>query len=149
MDCFASLAMTTRRGLRTMNKPVMPMSSLSLQLPKADGSLENYRLAASRTFPAKLEGTLNRIAFSAVHMVANPLADVDPWLSAAIDWDKTLAFREHVWDLGLGVAEAMDTAQRGMGLDWPTSLELITRSVNAAKARGGALVFSGAGTDHL
>ena len=131
-----------------MNKPVLPMSSLSLNLPKADGSLENYRLAASRTFPAKLEGTLNRIAFSAVHTVADPLADVDPWLSAAVDWDKTIAFREHVWDLGLGVAEAMDTAQRGMGLDWKTSLELITRSVRAAKARN-ALVFSGAGTDHL
>jgi hypothetical protein len=131
-----------------MNKPVLPMSSLSLKLPKADGSIENYRLAASRTFPAKLEGTLNRIAFSAAHTVANPLADVDPWLSAAVDWDKTIAFREHVWDLGLGVAEAMDTAQRGMGLDWTTSLELITRSVGAAKARN-ALVFSGAGTDHL
>ena len=131
-----------------MNKPVMPMSSLSLNLPKADGGIENYRLAASRTFPSRLEGALNRIAFSAVHTVTNPLADVDPWLSAAVDWDKTIAFREHVWDLGLGVAEAMDTAQRGMGLDWPTSLELITRSVRAAKARG-ALVFSGAGTDHL
>ena len=67
----------------------------------------------------------------------------------AIDWDRTIAFREHVWDLGLGVAEAMDTAQRGMGLDWPTSLELIQRSVKAAKAKGNALVFSGAGTDHL
>src|SRR6202021_2968697 len=108
-----------------------------------------YRRAASRAFPARLEGTLNRIAFSAAHVVADPLADVDPWLSAAVDWDKTIAFREHVWDLGLGVAEAMDTAQRGMGLDWPTSLELIQRSVAAAKARGNALVFSGAGTDHL
>ncbi|MGV7214469.1 dihydrodipicolinate synthase family protein [Bradyrhizobium sp. UFLA05-112] len=131
-----------------MNKPVMPTSSLSLKLPKADRSIEIYRLAASRSFPAKLEGTLNRVAFSAAHMVADPLADNDPWLSAAIDWDKTIAFREHVWDLGLGVAEAMDTAQRGMGLDWPTSLELITRSVAAAKRRN-ALVFSGAGTDHL
>jgi hypothetical protein len=88
------------------------------------------------------------VAFSAAHVVANPLADVDPWLTAAVDWDRTIAFREHVWDLGLGVAEAMDTAQRGMGLDWKTSLELITRSVRAAKARN-ALVFSGAGTDHL
>ncbi|MGY8661897.1 dihydrodipicolinate synthase family protein [Bradyrhizobium sp. UFLA05-109] len=131
-----------------MNKPVPPMSSLSLKLPRADRSIETYRLAASRSFPAKLEGTLNRVAFSAAHMVADPLADNDPWLSAAIDWDKTIAFREHVWDLGLGVAEAMDTAQRGMGLDWPTSLELITRSVAAAKRRN-ALVFSGAGTDHL
>jgi hypothetical protein len=132
-----------------MNKPMMPPSSLSLKLPKADRRIESYRLAASRTFPAKLQGTLNRVAFSAAHVVADPLADVDPWLSAAIDWDRTIAFREHVWDLGLGVAEAMDTAQRGMGLDWPTSLELIQRSVSAAKARGNALVFSGAGTDHL
>src|SRR6185295_12482113 len=132
-----------------MNKPVMPMSSLSLKLPTPGRSLETYRLAASRVFPAKLEGTLNRVAFSAAHVVADPLADVDPWLTAAIDWDRTIAFREHIWDLGLGVAEAMDTAQRGMGLDWPTSLELIRRSVAAAKARGNALVFSGAGTDHL
>ncbi|MGY4282165.1 hypothetical protein ACVWXO_001385 [Bradyrhizobium sp. LM2.7] len=123
-----------------MNKPVQPMSSLSLKLPKADRSIEE--------FPAKLEGPLNCIAFSAVHIVADPFADNDPWLSVAVDWDKTIAFREHVWDLGLGVAEAMDSAQRGMGLDWPTSLELITRSVSAAKRRN-ALLFSGAGTDHL
>src|SRR6266571_3393135 len=133
---------------RTMNKPVLPVSSLSLKLPKADRSIETYRLAASRTFPSKLEGTLNRVAFSAAHVVSDPLADNDPWLTSAIDWDRTIAFREHVWDLGLGVAEAMDTAQRGMGLDWPTSLQLITRSVGAAKRRN-ALVFSGAGTDHL
>lgn len=132
-----------------MNKPVASTSALSLQLPREDHSLETYRLAAGRTFPARLEGPLNRIAFSAAHVVADPLADVDPWLTAAIDWDRTIAFREHIWDLGLGVAEAMDTAQRGMGLDWPTSLELIQRSVSAAKARGDALVFSGAGTDHL
>jgi uncharacterized protein DUF993 len=137
-----------------MNKPVLPnssasMSSLSLRLPCADRSTETYRLAASRTFPSKLQGALNRIAFSAAHVVADPLAEVDPWLTAAVDWDRTIAFREHIWDLGLGVAEAMDTAQRGMGLDWPTSLELIQRSVGAAKARGSALVFSGAGTDHL
>src|ERR1700730_5516908 len=132
-----------------MNKPVLPKSSLSLKLPAADRSIETYRLGAARTFPAKLQGTLNRVAFSAAHVVCDPLADLDPWLAAAIDWDRTIAFREHVWDLGLGVAEAMDTAQRGMGLDWPTSLELIRRSVAAAKARGNALVFSGAGTDHL
>src|ERR1700740_2744707 len=126
-----------------MNKPVMPISSLSLKLPKADGSLETYRLAASRSFPAKLEGTLNRVAFSAAHTVANPLADVDPWLSAAVDWDRTIAFREHVWDLGLGVAEAMDTAQRGMGLDWPTSAELIKRSAAEAAAEGGLSAWGG------
>src|SRR6202795_2403371 len=132
-----------------MNKPDLPVSSLSLKLPKADRGIETYRLAASRTFPSRLEGTLNRVAFSAAHVVSDPTADVDSWLNAAVDWDRTIAFREHVWDLGLGVAEAMDTAQQGMGLDWPTSLELIQRSVRAAKARGNALVFSGAGTDHL
>src|SRR3977135_1920013 len=132
-----------------MNTPALPVSSLSLKLPNADRSVETYRLAASRTFPSKLEGTLNRVAFSAAHLGDDPLADVDPWLTSAVDWDRTIAFREHVWDLGLGVAEAMDTAQRGMGLDWPTSMRLIQRSVKAAKARGNALVFSGAGTDHL
>jgi Protein of unknown function (DUF993) len=132
-----------------MNKPGLPVSALSLQLPAEGGGVETYRLAASRIFPARLQAPLNRVAFSAAHVVADPFADVDPWLSAAVDWDRTIAFREHIWDLGLGVAEAMDTAQRGMGLDWPTSLELITRSVNAARARGNALVFSGAGTDHL
>jgi hypothetical protein len=132
-----------------MNKPLQPSALLSLKLPKADRSLETYRLAGSRTFPSKLEGTLNRIAFSAAHVVADPLAECDPWLNSKVDWDRTIAFREHIWDLGLGVAEAMDTAQRGMGMDWPTSLELIQRSVAAAKARGNALVFSGAGTDHL
>jgi len=131
-----------------VNKPVLSTSSLSLSLPRVDRSLESYRLSASRSFPAKFNGSLNRIAFSAAHVVADPLADNDPWLTTAIDWDRTIAFREHVWDLGLGVAEAMDTAQRGMGLDWPTSLELIRRSVAAAKPRN-ALVFSGAGTDHL
>src|SRR3981081_3352136 len=132
-----------------MNKPVLPVSSLSLKLPKADRSIETYRLAASPACPSRLEGTLNRVAFSAAHVVSDSMADVDPWLNAAVDWDRTIAFRQHVWDLGLGVAEAMDTAQRGMGLDWPTSLELIQRSVRAAKARDNALVFSGAGTDHL
>ena len=133
-----------------MNKPVMPVSSLSLKLPTADRIDRNLSpRGVADVFPAKLEGTLNRVAFSAAHVVADPFADNDPWLTAAIDWDRTIAFREHIWDLGLGVAEAMDTAQRGMGLDWPTSLELIQRSVKAAKARGNALVFSGAGTDHL
>jgi hypothetical protein len=65
-----------------------------------------------------------------------------------VDWDATIAYREHLWSLGFGVAEAMDTAQRGMGLDWPSALELIKRSTAAAKIRG-ALVASGAGTDHL
>ncbi|EIM29030.1 dihydrodipicolinate synthase family protein [Microvirga lotononidis] len=131
-----------------MNRPES-ISALSIRLPQADRSLETYKLSAPKSFPEKASGPMNRIAFSAAHVVADPLADADPWLQAAIDWDKTIAYRERLWDLGLGVAEAMDTAQRGMGLDWPTSLELIRRSVGAAKARGDALVFSGAGTDHL
>jgi hypothetical protein len=93
-------------------------------------------------------GGWNRIAYAAAHVVADPLAEADPWLDCPIDWDRTLAFREHLWGLGFGVAEAMDTAQRGMGLDWPTSLELIQRSVKAARA-GGHTIASGAGTDHL
>jgi hypothetical protein len=121
---------------------------LSLRLPAANRSLVEYKLSAPRAFASRPAGPMNRVAFSAAHVVADPLADIDPWIGTAIDWDRTIAFREYLWDLGLGVAEAMDTAQRGMGLDWPTSLELIKRSVSAAKARG-ALLFSGAGTDHL
>jgi hypothetical protein len=125
------------------------LGPLSVKLPCAGRSIETYRLSGGRAFPAKLAGPLNRIAFAAAHVVADPLAECDPWLEAAPDWDKTIAYREYLWDLGLGVAEAMDTAQRGMGMDWPVSLELIRRSVGAAKAKGGALVFSGAGTDQL
>ncbi|MDF0603229.1 dihydrodipicolinate synthase family protein [Psychromarinibacter sp. C21-152] len=93
-------------------------------------------------------GNWTRTAYAACHVVADPLAEGDPWIDVNVDWDRTLAFREHLWSLGLGVAEAMDTAQRGMGLDWPTSLELIQRSTALARDKGG-LIASGAGTDHL
>jgi hypothetical protein len=119
----------------------------SIRLPRADGTVEDFKVSPARTFPTPTSA-FSRIAFSAAHVVADPLADNDPWLDAAVDWDRTMAYREYLWDLGLGVAEAMDTAQRGMGMDWPTSLDLIEHSVKAAKARG-ALLFSGAGTDHL
>ncbi|HYH38233.1 MAG TPA: dihydrodipicolinate synthase family protein [Azospirillum sp.] len=122
--------------------------SLTIRLPRPDRTLEPYEVAPARGFPGRIAGPLNRVAFAAAHVVADPLADADPWLTPAIDWDRTIAFREHLWDLGFGVAEAMDTAQRGMGLDWAASQELIRRSLAAAKPRGG-LVFSGAGTDHL
>src|SRR5215467_9622364 len=131
-----------------MNRPERPGLALSIRLPRDDRSLEIFQLSAPRGFPARVQGEFNRLAYAAVHVVADPLRDVSPTLDAAIDWDRTIAFREHIWDLGLSVAEAMDTAQRGMGLDWPTSLELIRRSTAAAKARGG-LIFSGGGTDHL
>jgi hypothetical protein len=100
--------------------------------------------------PARSGGTrFNRIAYSAAHVVADPLAPIDPWLQTAIDWDATMAYRQRLWRMGLGVAEAMDTAQRGMGLDWPTSLALIGRSIDAARDVPGALLASGCGTDHL
>ena len=127
--------------------------ALTLTLPNASGTLAPYTLRG--TVLAKPAGGVqfNRIAYSAAHVVADPLAVVDPWLQAAVDWDTTIAYRQHLWSLGLGVAEAMDTAQRGMGLDWPTSLELIRRSLDAAKDfsrdGSGALVASGCGTDHL
>jgi hypothetical protein len=123
--------------------------ALTLTLPVAAGGLQPYTLRG--TTPVKPASGLkfNRIAYSAAHVVADPLAAVDPWVNCAIDWDTTIAYRRHLWSLGLGVAEAMDTAQRGMGLDWPTSLELIRRSLAAAKDMPGALVASGCGTDHL
>jgi hypothetical protein len=121
----------------------------AIRLPTAIGHLAAYRLREPIGFPHRATGAFNRVAYAAAHVVADPLADVDPWLDVAIDWERTIAYREHLWDLGLGVAEAMDTAQRGMGLDWPTSLELIRRSLAAAKARGGARIACGAGTDHL
>ncbi len=122
---------------------------LSVTLPTAGGGTERFHLSSPRDFPAKAAAPFDRVAFAACHVVADPLADADPWLDARVDWDRTIAYREHLWDLGLGVAEAMDTAQRGMGLDWQGALELIRRSVDAAKDREGALVFSGCGTDHL
>ncbi|WP_440582021.1 dihydrodipicolinate synthase family protein [Streptomyces flavofungini] len=90
----------------------------------------------------------SRTVFSAAHVVADPFADVSPDGPAAVDWDATLAFRRHLWSHGLGVAEAMDTAQRGMGLDWPCAAELIRRSAAEAKAVGGR-VACGVGTDQL
>ncbi|PLR33330.1 dihydrodipicolinate synthase family protein [Chimaeribacter californicus] len=91
----------------------------------------------------------NRDAFAAAHVVADPTRMQHPTRDMAIDWDATLAYRRHLMSLGFGVAEAMDTAQRGMGLDWPTSLMLIQRSVALAKDFPGSAIACGAGTDHL
>jgi hypothetical protein len=121
-----------------------------LNLPGADRSIERYTLIGT---PIPLEkraaSDFNRIAFAAAHVVADPFADNDPWLTPAIDWDGTLRFRHRLWDLGLGVAEAMDTAQRGMGLGWPQAQELITRALKEAATRKDALIACGVGTDHL
>jgi len=122
----------------------------TLDLPDATGQLTRYALRGNvAPHAASMLPRWNRVAFAAAHVVSDPLANVDPWLATAIDWDATLAYRRYLWEQGFGVAEAMDTAQRGMGLDWPISLELIGRSVAEAHAFPGALVFSGAGTDQL
>jgi hypothetical protein len=120
----------------------------TLHLPIAGGRIALYTTRKPRDFHAA-KPPFSRIAYAAAHVVADPLADCDPGLDCAIDWERTIAFRRHLWSLGLGVAEAMDTAQRGTGVDWPTSLELIRRSIEAAKDTPGALLASGAGTDHL
>ena len=98
-----------------------------IKLPSSAGKLEEFRLSAPRDFGTAGRKAFNRIALAAAHVVADPLARGNPWLDAAVDWDATLAYRRYLWSLGLGVAEAMDTAQRGMGLEWNNSLELIRR----------------------
>lgn len=121
----------------------------ALRLPTAEGGLAPFTVPPPRAFPAAPVRPFDRVAYAAAHVVADPRAAADPWLEAAVDWEATLAFRRHLWRLGLGVAEAMDTAQRGMGLDWPASLELIRRTVAEARTIEGAAVVCGAGTDHL
>ena len=120
----------------------------SVKLVRADGSTYDYVPSHQPLMPVQRGPFEKRVAFAAAHVVVDPLRTAQPLTQAVIDWEATLAYREYLWSLGFGVAEAMDTAQRGMGLDWPLALELIQRSTAAAKARG-ALVASGAGTDHL
>ena len=117
----------------------------TLKLVDRDGQLVPFTVRTERTWRPSPSPRMNRIAYSAAHVVADPRSSADPWLTAALDWEATLAYRERLFSLGLGVAEAMDTAQRGMGLDWPTSLELIRRSVAQAKGHLGARIACGAG----
>ncbi|MCV9961676.1 dihydrodipicolinate synthase family protein [Pararhizobium sp. BT-229] len=122
---------------------------VTINLP-LDGRITPYTLTGTPIPLARREAkSFPRVVFAAAHVVADPLADNDPWLTPAIDWERTLAFRHRLWDLGLGVAEAMDTAQRGMGLGWPEAQELIRRALAEARGRSGALIACGAGTDHL
>ena len=116
----------------------------SIRLP--DGTI--HRLREPLPQPASAGPATSRIAYAAAHVVADPFADNTPGRPAVLDWDATLAFRRHLWGLGLGVADAMDTAQRGMGLDWAATVELIRRSAAEAHAVGGRLIC-GAGTDQL
>ncbi len=122
----------------------------SINLPNADRSIARYALTGTPIpFEKHKASEFPRIAYAAAHVVADPLAGNDPWINPAIDWDATLRFRHRLWDLGLGVAESMDTAQRGMGLGWLEAKELIARALKEAAGRDDALIACGAGTDHL
>lgn len=107
-----------------------------------------YRLSGTDLLPPPAAGINSRVAFAAAHVVADPLADNTPGQPAAVYWEATLAYRRYLWSYGFAVAEAMDTAQRGMGLGWPAAQELIRRSAAEARASGGRIA-SGAGTDQL
>ncbi len=121
---------------------------MTLHLPDAHGALRAYDPRPEPLALTPGAPLTSRTVFSAAHVVADPYADTTPDSPAAVDWDATLAFRRHLWAHGLGVAEAMDTAQRGMGLDWAGAAELIRRSAAEAKAAGGRIAC-GVGTDQL
>lgn len=121
---------------------------MSLLLPGSDGSRTPFTFTGTPAWPASPGGFTSRIAFAAAHVIPRVEAENVPGAPADIDWDATLAFRHHLWSHGFGVAEAMDTAQRGMGLDWAACQELIRRSSAEALA-GGHRIATGVGTDHL
>lgn len=119
-----------------------------IDLPTPDGQLESHQLGTVRPVEPAATAPVSRVAYAAAHVVADPWAEGDPPLTTTVDWDATMAFRHHLWRCGLGVADAMDTAQRGMGLTWEATRELITRSGAEAGAAGGRLAC-GATTDQL
>ena len=104
----------------------------TLNLPTSSGTIAPYTTRAPKKFP-KPSAPFNRVAYAAAHVVADPLADNTPGAPAVLDWDATLAFRRHLFQYGFGVAEAMDTAQRNMGLNWEVARELITRSAASTR----------------
>ncbi|MCQ4080854.1 dihydrodipicolinate synthase family protein [Streptomyces sp. RB6PN25] len=120
----------------------------TLPLPVPGGGTEPYTLGVPGEFAPPASGFHSRIAYAAAHVVADPYAENTPGSPAVLDWERTLAFRHELWRWGFGVAEAMDTAQRGMGLDWPTAAELIRRSAAEARSVGGRIV-AGVATDQL
>ncbi|MPV37155.1 dihydrodipicolinate synthase family protein [Georgenia subflava] len=124
------------------------LSTTTLALPAGDGTLTEHQLRAPGAWTSPTSPFTARVAYAAAHVVPVLTAENTPGSPAVLDWDATLAFRHHLWSLGLGVAEAMDTAQRGMGLDWPAATELIRRSSAEARSVGGAIAC-GAGTDQL
>ena len=124
---------------------------MMINLPTYQSSLEPYELTGKSILPRPPEVKFTRTAFAAAHVVSNPLGERDPWNGRpSIDWDNTLKFRYYLWNQGLGLAEAMDTAQRGMGVDWLTAKELIQRTLQEAKAHPlKPQVACGAGTDQF
>lgn len=127
----------------------MTSAAGAVVVPRADGGVDRVVLGARAPEPAVArEPAVSRRAYAAAHVVIDPRADVDPRTGAAVDWDATIRFRRHLWSLGLGVAEAMDTAQRGMGITYPVVRELVERSVAAAPAGRDAIVC-GVATDQL
>ncbi|MBT3360057.1 MAG: dihydrodipicolinate synthase family protein [Rhodospirillales bacterium] len=121
----------------------------TLRLPVKDGPLALYTMGEPKDFGPAPEQPHCRVAMAAPHMVSNPLAHTNPWTEPVVAWDDTLKYRRYLWGLGVGVAEAMDTSHRGSGLDWPTALKLIELSIAESKDFPNAVLFSGAGTDHL
>jgi len=120
-----------------------------VRLPRPDGTLVPYTTSPPPVLPSTAGPIKGRVAYAAVHVVADPLAPVNPTLDSAVDWDATLAYRRHVYGLGLAVAEAMDTAQRGMGMSWEATRELIRRSLADARITAGARIGCGVSTDQL
>lgn len=121
---------------------------MDISLPGEGGCGTRYTLVGQPVLPVP-GARFSRIAYAAAHVVADPLNMTDPWSRPVADWEKTMAFRHHLWRLGFRIAEAMDTSQRGMGFDWASARELIRRSIAEAKTVEGADLASGAGTDHL
>src|SRR5690606_13981038 len=111
----------------------MGMNDQQLILPDGNGSLAPYTLSGKPTPRPTVAPQFNRIAYAAAHVVSDPLKNARPWNDPAIDWDATMAFRHHLWSLGFRIAEAMDTSQRGMGLNWAGAQELIRRSLSESK----------------
>jgi hypothetical protein len=122
--------------------------SKPFKLPTKEGNLIVYQASDRSLPPPSNKPPKSRVAFAAAHVVSAPLIDSDPLTASSLDWDKTLAYRRYLWSLGLSVAEVMDTAQRGMGLNWKTTQELIRLSLAEAKIQSGSIAC-GAGTDHM
>lgn len=120
----------------------------TISLPTPEGGWSQHSISRPRVWAQPTQPLSTRIAFAAAHVVADPRGENVPGSAAAVDWDATLAFRAHLFSYGFGVAEAMDTAQRGMGMDWQSTKELVSRTTALAKTSG-ARVAAGAGTDHL